>query len=817
MRKTFIKKGLRELWKHRYKYLLLVVVLALGVAMYTSLYDMLDSRKASLKATYEESRFMDLQVQFEYGLTANQTEVEEVLSRPGISEEIAEVEYRLTYDVFINYTSDSEIKTAKGIVMGHHVFGPNGQPRELDVNRPLYYVDSPPEFSQPDAPECFIERKFARTNDISAGDRLTVIKGSQQVELEILEHVNIPEYFAVVVEGSFFPLEGSLGVLMLPIETAQEIYLGTSENETLVNDIVIRLNNPENLESVRVAISQEFTDVGIPVKTIGKEENPARTFLKGDLENDEGVMSMFPGIVFIVAGFGLIMALRRMIQTHRAQIGVFKSLGVPNRVVLIYFATIGIIIAVLGIILGYIIAIPLNIAFENLAKDLLDSAIYEYNNNIDNYIVAGSISLILCLSCTIIPAWMALRIKPIDAIQQREGISKRSVGRIASKVGRKSRLPVPVKLSMRNMFRRPGRTVTTILGVALSLALFLSFVILLDSIIIYLDETESNRWDYEVGLDGFTPMTITQDWEGEFTNVEGIHHGILLPAQISQGSDTRDAIIYAIENLDAVFEMDFDSGGLKSGDIVVSFYHADKLGVGVGDTIELEVPWLDMSRGYEMVQQTLTVSGIQSNHIGYFVFMDLMTLQTITNLTGMANVVYLSTVGGEQSTNLENAIIMEPGVTSVAHRSEREDIMGPYLEIIVGTVVLIGLLSMVLTGAIVYNLFMINAEEKKRDYATMKTLGTSIKRLGYLIFIEASFVTAIGIVLGTIMGYLMAVGMIVGSAELEVLNLQILFSWSGFAAGTVLIVFVVLIVSYLTIRYIKNINIANVIRERSTG
>jgi hypothetical protein len=33
----------------------------------------------------------------------------------------------------------------------------------------------------------------------------------------------------------------------------------------------------------------------------------------------------------------------------------------------------------------------------------------------------------------------------------------------------------------------------------------------------------------------------------------------------------------------------------------------------------------------------------------------------------------------------------------------------------------------------------------------------------------------------------------------------------------VLIVFVVLIVSYLTIRYIKNINIANVIRERSTG
>lgn len=71
--------------------------------------------------------------------------------------------------------------------------------------------------------------------------------------------------------------------------------------------------------------------------------------------------------------------------------------------------------------------------------------------------------------------------------------------------------------------------------------------------------------------------------------------------------------------------------------------------------------------------------------------------------------------------------------------------------------------------------------------------------------------------LGTTSGYLTAVGMIVGSAELEVLNLMILFSWSGLAAGTVLIAIVVVIVSHLTIRYIKDINIANVIRERSTG
>ncbi|UCG68948.1 MAG: ABC transporter permease [Thermoplasmata archaeon] len=817
MRQTFVKKGLRELWKHRYKYLLLIVVLALGVAMFTSLSNMLDSRKASLEAIYSESKFMDLQVQFEYGLTTNISTVEQVLSQPELSNLISDVEYRLVYDVFINYTEGNEIKTAKGIVMGYQVFGPDGNLLQLDVNRPLYYVDNPPEFSSSDANQCFMERKFARTNDLSSGDVITVVKGSQVVGLEILEHVNIPEYFAVVEEGSFFPQQGSLGVLMLPIETAQEIYLGTSIHETLVNDIVFLLNDPDNLESIREIISQEFADFGIPVKTIGKEENPARAFMKGDLESDEGILTVFPIIIFTVAAFGLIMALRRMIQTHKAQIGVFKALGVPNRVVLIYFATIGVFIAVFGCILGYLSAIPLDIVFENLARDLLDSAIYEYNFVLGNYLIAVFVSVVICLACTLIPAWLALRIKPIDAIQQREGLSKRSVGRISRRVGRSRRTPIPLKLTMRNLFRRPGRTLTTVLGIALSLALFLSFVILLDSFVVYLDATETNRWDYEVGLEGFSPMTLTSDWKQKNQDIESICHGILLPTTANKGSQEKEAVVYALEGLDNVYKMEYESGGFENGEIVISFYHADKLNLKVGDTIELEVPWLDMATGYEMVTRDLTVSGIHGNHIGYYVFMDLETLQSITNLTGMANIVYLNTVDGKESTVLENTLITTPGVSSVAHRSLRENLMEPYLELIVSTVIMLGLLSMALTAAIVYNLFMINAEEKKRDYATMKTLGTSIRRLSYLIFIEAGFITTFGIILGTIGGYFMAIGMIMGSPDLEILNFDILFSWSGLIFGTLIIVFVVVLVSILTIRYISRINIANVIRERSTG
>ena len=114
-----------------------------------------------------------------------------------------------------------------------------------------------------------------------------------------------------------------------------------------------------------------------------------------------------------------------------------------------------------------------------------------------------------------------------------------------------------------------------------------------------------------------------------------------------------------------------------------------------------------------------------------------------------------------------------------------------------------------------YNLFMISAQENKRNYATMKTLGTSLRRLGYLIFIEAAFITLFGVLLGIAGGYVLAFGMLATASEFEVWNFELVFSWFWFAVGTLLILIVIVLVSWLTIRYIKKINIADVIRERS--
>jgi putative ABC transport system permease protein len=817
MRKTFLKKGLREIWAHKFQYFFLVLVLGLGIASYGSLYDMGEARGDTLKAIYEESRFMDVQVMIEYGQTINISSLENLLADPAVAPMVKEVEYRLTFDVFLNHTEDGKPKTTRGQVMGYNIFD-GGNQRELAVNQPLFFVDDPPDFSSPDARECYLESHFAKAYEIDSGESLTVVKGPMEYEMEVLRRVNIPEYFFVITPNSMLPSERSLGILAVPIETAMELYFGGEDGEIQVNDMVFLLNDgsQENIDEFEEIIKAKFEDHGFVASTMEKAENPARRFLYDDYENDKQNVATFPIVIFTVASFGLVMTLRRMIRTHRAQIGIFKSLGVPNRVVLTYFLTIGLLIAIFGTIMGGILSIPMRLGFLTLIDSMLGFAIVKSSLAWPHYLVSAIIGFSICLIFTFIPAWLALRIKPVDAIQTREGISKKKAGRLATQLAKKSKMPVPVKLTFRNLLRKPGRTATTVLGVGLSLSLFLSFMIVLNSVVIMIDESmEVTTWDYEITMDGFTPHNVSSTWTAEYEEIDAVNPGILLPTYIWEGDTDEVGIIYALNDVERAYKIEYQKGELDQSGLVISTWLSKQLGVSVGDSIEAELPTFDPISGFSMSKVPITISGIHNNHIGVNMFMDLSAMQSLTGLFGMSNVIYLHLKNGNEIQPLENRLITTPGVSSVTFIDDRENVLDQYFEIFVGTVYIMGLISVILSSAIVYNLFMIDAHEKKRDYATMKTLGTSLRRIGYLIFIESTVVLVIGVLLGALGGMGLAYYMFAIASEWESLNLRVVFTWAGFIGGAIMIAAVIYVVSLVSMRFIKRINIADVIRERS--
>ncbi|MGA1821699.1 MAG: ABC transporter permease [Thermoplasmatota archaeon] len=818
MKKTFLKKGLRELWAHKIQYFLLALIIGLGVGMYASFNDFANYRKIGLDTIFSESNFMDLQITLNYGETMTADNVTRIFQENGFDDMVDEWEMMLVFDVFIQQELDGEMKITKGEVIGQMVPGNSSPADSIDVNTPLYYVDDPTPYSSDGADECYLERKFSKFYGFEPGDQIEVNRGNNSRKLTILEQVAVPQYFFVMREGDLFPSEGSFGVALVQIDVAMEIYDNGDSNETLVNDIVLTVTEDTDIDVLKDELQSAFEAKGVALKFTEKDENPSRYFLLEDYENDKNSQSMFPVIIFAISAFGLVMALRRMIHTHRPQIGIFKALGMKNGTIMIYFAIIGIFIAILGTIFGWLVSIPLNMVFNNLANQLLDFPVDEYQVTYIFYIYGALISIALCLACTLIPAALAVRVKPIDVIQGKEGVSKKQVGRLGGVMGRIHWLPVSLKLTARNVLRKPFKSLSTIFGVAMSLALLLSFIMVMDSAIAALNNTTAGLdWDYEVTMEGFQPHSITDSWDDTHSEIEEVHPAIKLPSIINPGDDDYGVLIYSVDDLQAVFDIDFQKGRISEGMAVVSWYHAKKMGLSTGDEISVELPILDPELGYRMEIVDIPISGIHSNHLGAAAFMTLATMQNITGLHGMINIAYLKTAGGEEVREIENDLITRKGVSSISYVNEMEGLLDQYLDILIGTVAVMAVISVLLAGAIIYTMFRISAKEQERDYATMKTLGTTLGKIGKLIFQEGAYITVWGLSFGVLGAYGLAYLMLSQSEEWEAFGMSVQFSWWGFALGSSLIIATVIIVSFLTIRYISRINIADVIRERSSG
>jgi putative ABC transport system permease protein len=816
MRMTLIKKGRRELWEHKAQYILLIVILGMGIGMYTSMFDFMGTREATMTAIEDQCRFMDFEISTQYGTLLDKQIAQDMLMDSPVRDSIIATEYRMVIDVYLNHTSIDGEKMTKGLVYGYDYDIGNGEHRAITVNKPLFFDSDITSFASTDDLSCYLEVNFAQYYNIASGDIITLVKDNQEIEITVLEIINVPDYLDVVSEGSMFPIPDSLGVLIVPYEMTNSIMNVDSSENQLINNIIIRVTEEADVDIIKEELIKVFEDEQIPVTVIKGEDNPAWAALLGDLEGDKEFMGMFPGIIFIISGIGLVIALRRMVRSHRPQIGIFKAMGVPNTTILIYFLIIGLIIALCSILFGYILSFPLKIMFNGLMDEMLVFAVRDYATYPEYYIYSAIIALFLCITCTLLPALSAVRAKPIDVIQKREGLGKLKSKRRMKNILSTNGIPTPFKMVGRDISRKPVRTLTTIFGVALSLALFLSVVIMFDSFFVFLDETkEVNMWDYEIGISGFSQNTLGEKWIDDYVYIETANPGLRLPANLSKNEQSVDVLIFGLDNIEQSLNIGVKYVG-EDG-LYISKYIAEELSISKGDFVDIEILRLKEGYNFSTFSTELEVLDIHNNPLGVFIYADISVLYRLTKLDGFANFYLIHTGSKKLPPSSLNRIAQTENVVAVTHVGEQETYLDQMFDLIIGFIFMMILISVVLATAIVYNLFKIGAIEKSRDYATMKTLGTSIKRISYLIFIEGLVTLIGGLSLGSIGGYYMSYFMLVGNELLEGISMDVVFSWTGLIMGAVVLTCVVVMVSFLTIRFINKINIADVIRDRSTG
>ncbi|MFG1992621.1 ABC transporter permease [Actinoplanes sp. NPDC048988] len=149
------------------------------------------------------------------------------------------------------------------------------------------------------------------------------------------------------------------------------------------------------------------------------------------------------------------------------RIGVMKALGLtPAQVVracLVQALIPGMIGAVLGIVAGDLLAVPLTAD----VADLFGTVPMSVTPWVD---AAAIVAAVLVLSATAAPAaWRAARLRTVDALAVgRTPLSGR--GRRAARLAGRSRLPRPLSLGLAQPFTRPARLVAMLLTIAFGTA-----------------------------------------------------------------------------------------------------------------------------------------------------------------------------------------------------------------------------------------------------------------------------------------------------------------------------------------------------------
>ena len=103
-------------------------------------------------------------------------------------------------------------------------------------------------------------------------------------------------------------------------------------------------------------------------------------------------------------------------------IGVFKSLGAKGKQIVGIFLIQGMLLAVAGIILGNVLAtflILIQLKFNIIS---LPPSVYFMSNvqiliSFNTYLIVSVITFFLCIIASIIPSFIASRIRPVESLR----------------------------------------------------------------------------------------------------------------------------------------------------------------------------------------------------------------------------------------------------------------------------------------------------------------------------------------------------------------------------------------------------------------
>ena len=785
--KPLQRKLLRELMRLKGQMLAVAAVVACGISVFVSMSSVKHSLEVSRQRYYNRYRFADVFVQVK---RAPEFYRETVSRIPGV----ASVSTRITADVTLDVPGLDEPATARLVSIPEY---------RTPVLNDLFLKKG--RYIEPGKPEEVIASKpFLEANHLVPGDRISAVINGRKRNLLIVGMGLSPEYIYEVQPGSFFPDKRRFGVFWMgrrSLESALDM-------SGAFNDLSLTLAHGASEKDVIMRLDNLFKRYG-SLGAYGRSEQLSDRFIVDEIKQ-VGIQITFLPVVFLaVAVFLLNIVLRRIVATQRDQIAVLKAIGYSNEDVGLHYLGFAMIPTAFGAVAGTLLGAWLGRGMMDIYAEFYNFAELVYYFRFEDVALSVLLSFAAAIFGALGAVRKAVQLPPAEAMRP-DSPALYKPG-IFDRESLRKKIPVSLRIIVRNLERRPWKAALSVLMISLSVAILIAGRYTNDCLerMVQVEFSRKHREDVTVIFNNPMPPGVRFN----IASLDGvIEHEYYReePVKMSFGHRVRRQSIKGIvsaEGLQRLVDKENRQFGMPPDGILLTTTLATLLGVRPGDKLQI-----DFLQGRQRHGELL-VSGTIDEILGLSAYMNLGALNRLAGDGGALNAAYLR-LDQAKAGKLYTTFKKMPGVAGIMMLKAMKESFNELIAQSMNTsTVILTSFACVLAFAVVYNGARISLSERARELTSLRVLGMTKGEISFILLGEQALLTLSAIPLGFLIGIGLS-ALLAHALSSELYRLPLVFSAVNFLFAFLVIVFVSVLSAFLVRRRLTNLDLVEVLKTR---
>ncbi|HET6415361.1 MAG TPA: ABC transporter permease [Polyangiales bacterium] len=786
--KALDRKLLREVVRLRGQALTIAIVVASGVACYIALQSAWRALYQSRDLYYQTNHFAEVFVHLERAPKSVAGQVSEL---PGVARAYPRIveQVRLPMDDLISPARGDLISVPStgrapmnGLVLRA---GRNLEPGRYD--------------------EVLLNEPFAKAHGLEPGDHISAVINGKLRDLLVVGHALSPEYVFAVDSGLLMPDDERF----TPLWMLEDAIAAAYRMEGAFNDLSVKLEPGANQDSVLSAIDRVLKPYG-GLGAYTREHQLSHSVLTSEIQGIETLVIFLPTVFLGVAAFLLNVVFSRLVALQRPQIAVLKAMGYRNATIATHYLKMVALIVSFGALIGLGLGVWLGKGMLAMYAEFFRLPQMPQRVDLSVSINAILFSLIAGALGASMSVRAAVKLPPAAAMRPPAPAKYRTAA--LERWGMTKWMSQPALMVFREIWRSPGRTALSSLGIALALSIVILGRFGYDAYgpMMMVQFERQQREDLTVSFSDAMP----ERGLGYLAHVPGVEEveGIrATPVRMRSKHHWRDTMLMGIPDasrLRQLFNLEFKNVPIPKDGVLLTSVLGKILNVEPGDVVQIELKEGD--RG----TRELTVAGLIEEGFGLQGYLSKDNLHRLLRESPRFSTALLR-IDVPTEAEVQSRLNEIPAIQAVSRKSDAIASFEKQTDETMKVMTLImTLFATAIAISIVYNNARVSVSMRGRDLATLRVLGFTRGEISAILLGEQAVQIAIAIPLGLLLGTLGAKMLIASWADPEIFRIPFIISDQTYAFSVAVVLASGIASALLVRRKLDRLDLIAVLKTR---